>query len=624
MSKTRLEEKLRGCGVNGAGKKDCSNSVGTSELGSLLTKDSDRSRLNGLPVPSMIFHRTHPSLTEPDSARSSPSSMQNTYNASFIVSGGTPSKCEETKACSPCTPDGDDLTCTALSEEIASQVKILLPDEEDENALALQDVVLRCPEGTGEVVLGNQIASHHKRSSASTTNQPMTRTKRYDRRDHLKVKAADAIAKIDEELLRSNGQRLPSHTFGAVREVPARPVGVSSRPPVRPQPKLDPNKTSSEEKNDHQLPSVSKYSVMSTDANYNMTNGKALVKDTRREQTTKEPKTYDAKGPDGTLKTTQSPKKTFHHRVKIVTKQPEWNRNTTGASSSSFRKTDSMPKWAQTTRISKDNFPRQHVGPASVNNSYLNSRRNKVGTDETSHHSSIFEAFEVAPLETVVDNNSRGVGDMSMFGVHHSYVKKGAKKVGFPAPPGDRSSSTQQKASRSSTGIASQRVTTATNGNTPSGRVASKSESKRPDESESSGPNPAFEVMLQSRHLDNQSSPKKNKNRVTGKKISSDYEAMLRARNSSRNESVSNNRNQPPFAGVKNVPSTNRKSDNGKNLPNGNMKQRIRTGWKKVTGGASSNNDVPASVSNQVRRANRLFPGSKSSSFQNRKNGMGR
>jgi len=77
VSKSQLEEKLRGLpGVTGnAAKRDRGdNSVGTSELGSLF---SDRSHFVS-PVPTMIFHRTYPD----SSTRSSVSSTQDTYNAS--------------------------------------------------------------------------------------------------------------------------------------------------------------------------------------------------------------------------------------------------------------------------------------------------------------------------------------------------------------------------------------------------------------------------------------------------------------------------------------------------------------------------------------------------------------
>ena len=56
---TGLESKLRSLGGGGghASRLTCADdSVGTSELGSLLTKDSDRR----IAVPSFVFHRTHP------------------------------------------------------------------------------------------------------------------------------------------------------------------------------------------------------------------------------------------------------------------------------------------------------------------------------------------------------------------------------------------------------------------------------------------------------------------------------------------------------------------------------------------------------------------------------------
>ena len=76
VPRSKLEEKLRGLSATA---KDCNSSVATSELGSLMS-ESNRSQQ----VPQMIFHRTHPLNRLPDSARSSPSSMGNTYNASEL------------------------------------------------------------------------------------------------------------------------------------------------------------------------------------------------------------------------------------------------------------------------------------------------------------------------------------------------------------------------------------------------------------------------------------------------------------------------------------------------------------------------------------------------------------
>ena len=70
----------------------------------------------------------------------------------------------------------------------------------------------------------------------------------------------------------------------------------------------------------------------------------------------------------------------------------------------------------------------------------------RVQRDDTlsafSQHSSIFEAFEVAPLQTIahdVDEKKPATAAdtrlfLNDFGVHHAYVKRGVvrKKVGFP------------------------------------------------------------------------------------------------------------------------------------------------------------------------------------------------
>lgn len=80
ISKSLLEEKLRGLSGGAANSNQGDNSVGTSDLGSLYTKASERSQ-SILPVPSTIFHRTFPN----SSARSSPSSIANTYNGELFM-----------------------------------------------------------------------------------------------------------------------------------------------------------------------------------------------------------------------------------------------------------------------------------------------------------------------------------------------------------------------------------------------------------------------------------------------------------------------------------------------------------------------------------------------------------
>ncbi|EED89752.1 predicted protein [Thalassiosira pseudonana CCMP1335] len=121
VPKSRLEEKLKGIGGGG---RECGNSVATSELGSLLTRESGSSC-----IPKTIFHRTYPhnvSIISPNyaggvspndgSARSTPSSMQNTYNAP--VSNNTDAA----------TPNDDKAGSLTVANDIASKVNLLLPD----------------------------------------------------------------------------------------------------------------------------------------------------------------------------------------------------------------------------------------------------------------------------------------------------------------------------------------------------------------------------------------------------------------------------------------------------------------------------------------------------------------
>lgn len=86
VSRTMLEDKLRQIG---AMKKDSGSSVATSDLGSIMTRESEFSK--NYNIPKMIFHRTHPqnNRSSDSSARSSPSSMGNTYNNSTMVQSET-------------------------------------------------------------------------------------------------------------------------------------------------------------------------------------------------------------------------------------------------------------------------------------------------------------------------------------------------------------------------------------------------------------------------------------------------------------------------------------------------------------------------------------------------------
>lgn len=87
VSRTVLEEKVRE--RQNTTKKDCGSSVATSDLGSIMTRESESRNYN---IPKMIFHRTHPPSyrSSDSSARSSPSSMGNTYNNSTIAPSETP------------------------------------------------------------------------------------------------------------------------------------------------------------------------------------------------------------------------------------------------------------------------------------------------------------------------------------------------------------------------------------------------------------------------------------------------------------------------------------------------------------------------------------------------------
>ena len=96
VTKSLLEGKLRGLSNvnnNMSRPKGCGNSVGTSELGSILTKNSGDDRSV---IPRFIFPRTHPPM-ETDSNRSSPSALPLSpgsdaviiHNSSYGSSPGT-------------------------------------------------------------------------------------------------------------------------------------------------------------------------------------------------------------------------------------------------------------------------------------------------------------------------------------------------------------------------------------------------------------------------------------------------------------------------------------------------------------------------------------------------------
>jgi hypothetical protein len=102
LSKSRLEEKLRGNSTRDSlVVGNCgNNSVGTSELGSLFTRDSDRSQLN-VPVPSVIFHRTYPRMDIAFSKTNTAAGINDVGGASTKNASSS----EGSKSPSDCTPD---------------------------------------------------------------------------------------------------------------------------------------------------------------------------------------------------------------------------------------------------------------------------------------------------------------------------------------------------------------------------------------------------------------------------------------------------------------------------------------------------------------------------------------
>jgi len=113
-TKSRLDEKLRG--LSNVSGKECGNSVATSELGSLLTRDSEISHKI---VPHSMFHRTHPS-THIATLRPSPSTVHNTFDDNGCI---FPTENELDAELNP--KSYDDVN---FSDITSSRARIVVPD----------------------------------------------------------------------------------------------------------------------------------------------------------------------------------------------------------------------------------------------------------------------------------------------------------------------------------------------------------------------------------------------------------------------------------------------------------------------------------------------------------------
>lgn len=184
VTKSLLEEKLRG--LKGSIKKECGNSVTTSELGSLLTRESETSHF----VPRCVFHRTHPS-SGIDSIRSSPSSTQNTID-------NTSSTLAQNKATEALPQSFDNRN---FPNRTSKRVRIVLPDltapmetyeEREEKRLSETTVAsrIRILETHRSLVSDKESRGSDSKRTATNDNKILSSN----------ANAAAAIARIDEEL----------------------------------------------------------------------------------------------------------------------------------------------------------------------------------------------------------------------------------------------------------------------------------------------------------------------------------------------------------------------------------------------------------------------------------------
>ncbi|KAL9187214.1 hypothetical protein ACHAXT_001317 [Thalassiosira profunda] len=441
LTKSRLEEKLLGIS-GGVHRKHCGDSVATSELGSLLTRDSERNQIGNVGVPTMIFHRTHPGVratdgvlaakASPESCRSSPSSMQNTYNGS--VAG---------------------LARTPKGNVSVPRNRIYLPED---------------------MVDDPPVANHGQRPATASSparqvnvNEAKANPPRNTKQEHYKAAAA-AIAKIDEELRNSDRQKVP-----AFPSATARKSQTPSAPPKPPTGKpatngsnmvgsgtkavqIQVNRVRSEPKRvATRAPAEPLPNGPEMQRSRSAFVGSATAMKPRQMQTANKPvrqsnavevvgppslgkaRSYGSKPAAQPVRKQRSMDPVIPHSLgtkqfgvqPVVTTRRDSNSN--ASTRALFLATSSSTLQAE--NLSSKQQPQI---PASFNSS-RSIRRNMVTPDNTSQHSSIFEAFEVAPLRTFSDDGD-DQKDANAFlnyvGVHHSFTRKGSKRVGFPTPPG--------------------------------------------------------------------------------------------------------------------------------------------------------------------------------------------
>ncbi len=179
-TKSRLEEKLRG--LSNGNEKESGNSIATTDLGSLLTRESEVSHKI---VPHCMFHRTHPS-SNAATLRQSHSSMQTKFHNTLFATNNEISAKRYPKSF-------DDLNRNGVT---SNRVRMVIP--------GLSAPMNRSEEGSGTTDTPN-FASKTK---LSETHRSISSRKRFvgavavknENIESSNAHASAAIARIDEEL----------------------------------------------------------------------------------------------------------------------------------------------------------------------------------------------------------------------------------------------------------------------------------------------------------------------------------------------------------------------------------------------------------------------------------------
>ena len=326
--------------------------------------------------------------------------------------------------------------------------------------------------------------------------------------------AAAAIAKIDEELLRSKAKRTGISVDVFPAPPPTRAQKSSKAAPVKPKSYLVnshlapvQNDTNPQQKFPHQ-----KAMIARNDPNRAISNAASAMVMSGLNQRRRHVR------PNAAQPESASSNKALNASVHV---QRRLDQNEIPGPSVSSPGTSSLVK----------NAPRQI--PKSFNTKSISARNRKAGIidDTTSQQSSIFEAFEIAPILTTIANKSNGDSvrnDTSFLrdlGVHHHFRhKRDAKKVGFPEAVAQRHQAM------------------------PQGRFLS-------ENFEEAG----FEIMLQSRKVNSGKVSVPSNNRPP-KSIPTDNKTVARTTRP----------RQPMY-----------NTETGSGSHRDKIKQRIRFGWKK-------------------------------------------